>query len=135
MKTSVVVVGGGLTGCATAYAFATSGVKVVLLEAEQVGRGSTGSATGWIGGDPGTAFIDVEKALGRAAARHALQSWRRAALDLAALLRRLDIKCAFKPQGAAIVATTPDQAVRLKRDREARRDAGVDAPLLNARTV
>ena len=29
----VVIVGGGLTGCMTAYAFAASGVKVVLVEA------------------------------------------------------------------------------------------------------
>ena len=35
------------------------------------------------------------------------RSWRRAALDFAALLRRLDIKCALEPQGAAIVALTP----------------------------
>ena len=40
MKTGVVIVGGGLTGCATGYAFAAAGVKVVLLEAEQrVGKG------------------------------------------------------------------------------------------------
>ena len=64
-RSSVVIVGGGLTGCATAYAFAASGVKVVLVEAGQVGRGSTGSATGWVGGDPGPAFVEVEKALGR----------------------------------------------------------------------
>ncbi len=134
-QSSVVIVGGGLTGCATAYAFAASGVKVVLVEAGQVGRGSTGSATGWVGGDPGPAFVDVEKALGRPAARQVFQAWHRAALDFAALLRRLDIKCGFIPQGAAIVATTPDQAVRLKRDYKARRDAGLDAPLLGARVV
>ena len=134
-QSPVVIVGGGLTGCATAYAFAASGVKVVLVEAGQVGRGSTGSATGWVGGDPGPAFVDVEKALGRLAARQVFQAWRRAALDFAALLRRLDIKCGFIPQGAAIVATTPDQAVRLKRDHKARRDAGLDAPLLGARVV
>ena len=29
----VVIVGGGLTGCASAYAFAAAGVKVMLLEA------------------------------------------------------------------------------------------------------
>ena len=134
-QTSVVIVGGGLTGCATAYAFAASGVNVVLVEADRVGHGSTGSATGWAGGDPGPAFVDVEKALGRTAARQALQSWRRAALDFAALLRRLDIKCGFSAQGAAIVATTADQTVRLKRDHKARRDAGVVAPLLSARVV
>lgn len=135
LSTSVVIVGGGLTGCATAYAFAAHGVNVVLVEADHVGRGSTGLASGWMGGDPGVSFLEVGKALGRAAARDAFRSWRRAALDCAALIRRLDIKCAFTPQGAAIVALTPDQATRLKRDHNARRDAGVDAPMLSARVV
>jgi glycine/D-amino acid oxidase-like deaminating enzyme len=135
LSTSVVIVGGGLTGCAAAYAFAAHGLDVVLLETDQVGRGSTGLAAGWIGGEPGVSFIEVEKALGRAAARDAFKSWRRAALDFAALIRRLDIKSAFEAQDAAIVAMTPDQAARLTRDRKARREAGVDAPMLTARAV
>jgi glycine/D-amino acid oxidase-like deaminating enzyme len=135
LQTSVVIVGGGLTGCATAYAFAANGIDVVLVEADRVGRGSTGLAAGWIGGDPGVSFVEVEKAVGRAAARDAFKSWRRAALDFAALIRRLDIKCAFKPQDTAIVALTPDQATRLTRERKARRDAGVDAPLLGGHVV
>ena len=133
--TSVVIVGAGLTGCTTAYAFAANGIDVVLVEADQVGRGSTGSAAGWIGGDPGVSFIEVEKALGRAAARDTFRSWRRAAADFAALIRRLSLKCAFTPHGAAIVALTPDQAARLKRDHKVRRDAGIDAPMLRARAV
>src|SRR5688572_18888369 len=91
MQASVVVVGGGLTGCATAYAFAASGVEVVLVEADQVGRGGTCLSAGWIGADPGVSFVDTEQALGRPAARDAFRSWRRAALDFAALIRRLDI--------------------------------------------
>src|SRR5438034_1100950 len=34
----VVIVGGGLTGCATAYACAAAGLKVVLLEADRIPR-------------------------------------------------------------------------------------------------
>lgn len=135
VQTPVVVVGAGLTGCATAYAFAASGIDVVLLEAGYIGRGATGTAAGCISPDPGTTFIEVDKTLGRAAARHAFRAWRRAALDFAALLRRLDIKCALSVQSAALVATTPDQAASLTRDHKLRRDAGLDAPLLSARAV
>ena len=135
MTAPVVIVGGGLTGCATAYAFAAAGISVVLLEADQIGRGSTGSASGWIGGDPGVPFPGVEKALGRKAARHVFRAWRRAALDAVALLRRLDVKCDLEPQTFALVAGNPEQAARLKRDGKARRDAGVDAPVLSSRTA
>jgi glycine/D-amino acid oxidase-like deaminating enzyme len=131
----VAIVGGGLTGCATAYAFAAAGVKVALVEAEQIGRGSSGSATGWIADDPGVAFSDLEKAIGPRNARRAWQSWRRAALDFAALLRRLDVKCGLQTRPTVTAALTPDQLARLKRDQQARRAAGVDATLLNGRAV
>jgi glycine/D-amino acid oxidase-like deaminating enzyme len=134
-QTSVVIVGGGLTGCATAYSFAAAGVKVLLVEAKQIGRGTTGFAAGVISGEPGPSFAEVEKASGRRAARDAFQSWRRAALDFSALLRRLGVKCDLQRQSGAMIAVTPDQAARVKRDQELRRTAGLNAPLLNARTL
>ena len=103
----VVIVGGGLTGCATAYAFASAGAKVILLEADQIGRGTTALSSGWISEDPGVPFGDLEKAIGLRLARHAWQAWRRAALDFAALLRRLDIKCNLEERGSVTVAIDP----------------------------
>jgi glycine/D-amino acid oxidase-like deaminating enzyme len=135
LSAPVVIVGGGLAGCATAYAFAASGVDVMLVEANQVGRGVTGLTSGWIGGDPGVSFTELEKTAGRAAARDVFRAWRRAALDFVALVRRLDIKCAFAPQGGATVALTPDQAARLKREHAGRQAAGIDAPMMSARVV
>src|SRR5262245_48831021 len=93
LSTDVVIIGGGLTGCATAYACAAAGVKVALVEADQIGISSSGRSTGWIADDPGLAFAPVDKALGRRAARHVFHSWRRASLDFAALVRRLHLKC------------------------------------------
>ena len=92
LDTEVVIVGGGFTGCATAYALAASGIKAVLVEGNQIGHGSTGAAAGWIAEDPGVSFGDLEKARGLRAARTAFQTWRRSALDFAALLRRLNVK-------------------------------------------
>src|SRR4030081_1806553 len=69
----VVIIGGGLTGWATAYAFAAAGVKVTLLEAAQVGRGSSGSASGWLNDDPGVGFADLEPAIGLRDAKRVYQ--------------------------------------------------------------
>jgi glycine/D-amino acid oxidase-like deaminating enzyme len=130
-----VIVGGGLTGCATAYAFAAAGIKVVVVEAAQIGRGSGGSSAGWISDDPGVSFQDVEDALGLRAARHGWRSWRRAALDFIALVRRLNLRCSFEQRGALLVASTPEQLLRLKKEQKVRREAGLDAPMVNARAV
>src|SRR5262245_23946084 len=108
IQTGVVIVGGGLTGCATAYAMSAAGAKVVLLEADRVGQGATAAAAGWIAETPGVPLGGLEKAIGLRAARRAWQAWHRAALDFAALLRRLDIRCHLQECGSVTVAATPD---------------------------
>jgi len=131
----VVIVGGGLTGCATAYGLSAAGVKVVVLEAEQIGRGATAASTGWMGDEPGVPFADLEKALGLRDARRGWHAWHRAGLDFAALLRRLNVKCALEPLASTTAARSVEQAQRLKREQKARRAAGIEAPLLNARAI
>ena len=135
MATDVVIIGGGLTGCATAYALAAAGVKVTLLDAGQVGRGSSGSSSGWVNDDPGIGCADLERLIGGRGATRVLQHWRRAALDLAALMRRLDVKCFIEARPSVTVAVTPDEVARLKAEQKARRAAGLDATLLNARAI
>jgi glycine/D-amino acid oxidase-like deaminating enzyme len=134
LETDVLIVGGGLTGCATAYAFAAAGVKVALVEAEAVGRATAASA-GWLGDDPGVSFVDLEKAIGLRAARHGFQAWRRAALDAAALARRLSLKCDLDPRVTLRAGLTPDQVAQLKKEQKARRAAGLDAPIVNSRAI
>lgn len=134
-QADAVVIGGGLTGCVTAYALAAAGMKPLVLEAAQLGRGGTAFASGWIAEDPGVAFHELEREVGLRNARRAWQAWRRAARDFSALLRRLDIKCHLEEQRALTAAVTPDQIARLKKDRQARIAAGIEAPALNARAI
>src|SRR5256885_6645690 len=99
-----VIIGGGLTGCAAAYAFAAAGIHAVLLEADRIGRGNTIASAGWISDDPGVPFAAAASLLGVRIARHGFEAWRRAALDFSALLRRLDVKCHLQPRSALTIA-------------------------------
>jgi glycine/D-amino acid oxidase-like deaminating enzyme len=131
----VVIIGGGLTGCATAYAFAAAGVKAILLEAAQIGQGATGASSGWLDPAPGVGFADLTQAVGLRGAKRAFHSWRRASLDFAALMRRLDIKCFIEPHPAITVAVTPEQVAVLKREQAARRAGGLDVAPLTRRAI
>ena len=134
LDADVAIVGGGLTGCATAYAFAAAGVSVALFEADRIG-GASGAAVGWIADDPGASFVDVERALGLRPARHAWRAWRRASLDFVSLIRRLNLKCEIEPHRTITAAATSEQLMLLKREQSARRAAGLDASIVNGRAV
>ena len=109
LTTDAVIVGGGLTGAAAAYAFASAGINVVLLEADRIGRGATSLAAGWISDDPGVPFAEAENLLGLRVARGGFQAWRRAAVEFATLIRRLNIKCYLEPRTSLTIALTPEQ--------------------------
>ena len=126
------IVGGGLTGCTSAYSFAAAGTRPLLLEADRLGRGASGRGRGNISDDPGVDFGALERAIGRRSALKAWQTWRRAALDFQALLRRLDVKCGLEPRPLMTIARSGEEAARLKREQSVRSAARVEAALVPA---
>ena len=126
LTADVAVIGAGLTGCATAYACAMAGFKTVVLEAGRIGQGSSGRSAGLLLPDPGPSFREIAQLHGLRAARTAFQSWRRASLDAAALLRRLGIRCGLDSADALVVAG-PDHDKALRREIAARSEAGLEA--------
>jgi glycine/D-amino acid oxidase-like deaminating enzyme len=136
VRTRVVIVGGGLTGCACAAAFASAGIDVVLLEAERIGVASTAASAGFLRQDLDASFQQSAAAHGLRAARHVWQGFRRASLDFAAALRRFGIRADLAPQDLIHVTRAGGDAVRqLRREHQARRDAGLDGSWLNARGI
>ena len=126
VDTGVVIVGGGLTGAACAASFAASGVKTVVLEADRIGAGTTAGSPGLLREDFDAAFQATASAHGLRAARLLWQGMRRASLDFAASLRRLQIRCDLVPQDLLLLARLPDGAKALRREYQARREAGLD---------
>src|SRR5216110_1288712 len=92
LRTEVIIIGGGLTGCACAASFAAAGVKVVLLEADRIGAGETARSAGLLRQDLDASFVDSAAAHGLRTARHVWQGFRRSSLDFGAALRRLGVR-------------------------------------------
>jgi glycine/D-amino acid oxidase-like deaminating enzyme len=124
--TDVVIVGGGLTGCATAYACAAAGIRPLIVEANRLGSGSAGRSAGLLLPDPGVSFRDIVSAHGLRAARRVFEGYRKAASDGAATLRRLNIRCDLAAVDDVLVAIR-DGEKELRRERDAREAAGLDA--------
>jgi len=126
-ETEVVIVGGGLTGCACAWSFANAGIRTTLLEAEALGRGGTAESVGIIREDFDASFRQTVQAHGLRASRAMWQTMRRAALDMAAALRRLEIRCDLVPCDFLTIARIGSETSRmLAREYRSRRDAGLE---------
>jgi gamma-glutamylputrescine oxidase len=135
LEIPIVVVGGGLTGCATAYALSAAGQRVALIEAGQIAAGATAQAAGLLLASPGLDFLDLEKRHGLRVARALWQDTRRAALDAQATLRRLKIRCSLQPSDSVVAARTDEEGKRLKRELAALKAAGLEASWLSSRAL
>lgn len=134
MTADVVIIGGGLTGCATAYACAAAGLKPVLLEQDRIGHDSTGRSAGLLLPDPVPSFRELVAAHGLRSARLAFNTWRAGARDGAALIRRLGIACALEPLDV-LVAAEREHEKALRRDHDARLAAGLDVAWLAQKQI
>lgn len=135
-RARVAIVGGGLTGCACAAAFASAGVDTILLEADRIGAGATAASAGMLRQDLDASFAESVQQHGLRAARHVWQGFRRASLDFGAALRRLEIRAELAPQDLIVFTRDgADAAKRLQREYHARRAAAVDATWLTSRAI
>ncbi len=97
VRADVCIVGAGYTGLGAALELATRGVRVVVLEAAQVGSGGSGRNGGQVHTGQRNDQAWLEKTLGRDAA---LALWRMsqdARAHLLALIAEHDIACDFRP--------------------------------------
>lgn len=124
-KADVVIVGGGLTGCATAYACLIAGLRPIVIEGNRIGSGSAGRSAGLLLPEPGPRFRDVVQQHGLRAARRVFEAWGKGASDGAALLRRLKIPGGVDAFASLVVAFRGDEKA-LQREFAARQEAGLE---------
>jgi glycine/D-amino acid oxidase-like deaminating enzyme len=84
--------------------------------------------------DAGVNFKDLVKAHGLRAGRRMFEGYRKAALDAAATLRRLNIRCDLRACDDLLVALR-DGEKDLRRERDARVQAGLDAPWATPQSI
>lgn len=126
-QTEVVIIGGGLTGCACALSFAAAGIKCAVLEADRIGATATAGSVGLVREDFDASFMETSSAYGLRSARLLWQAMRRASLDLQAAVRRFEIRCDLVPQELLRTVQRQSPAAKLlEREYRARREAGLD---------
>jgi gamma-glutamylputrescine oxidase len=125
-----VIIGGGLAGIFSAYAFSAAGVKVALVEAGRVGHGGASRGPGILQGEAADSYREIETRHGRKAARAMFEVSRRAVLELAAASRRLGVKSIETHDAFRVLSSYAAEEKPLARDAQLRRDAGLNVTWL-----
>lgn len=127
LTADVVVIGGGFTGCAAAYALSHAGLDVVLVEADRLASGATGGSIGAVLPVPDAPLIDVQRTAGKREARIAFTELRRSAVDLASMLKRLGVGCGLEALPLVVNAPFTNDADLLKKEASARKAIKLEA--------
>jgi glycine/D-amino acid oxidase-like deaminating enzyme len=123
LSADVVIVGGGITGAAVAWRFAEAGVRVALVEAARIGRGSTATSSALLMKEPDEDFGVLAKRYGRERTRRIWQLSANATRGLIATLRRLEIPCDLTLRDSIYFAPTETDADQLRIEHRMRSDA------------
>jgi glycine/D-amino acid oxidase-like deaminating enzyme len=130
LEADVAVIGGGVTGAAMAWRFSEAGLRVALVEARRIGRGSTAASTALLMQEPDEDFTNLARRYGRARALRIWDLSREATLEFTATLSRLRINCDLQPRDSVYYATTARDARHLRAEHRLRARAGLRAAWL-----
>jgi glycine/D-amino acid oxidase-like deaminating enzyme len=122
LTVDVAIVGGGFTGATIAWWFADAGVRVAVLEAARIGRGSTAASTALLMQEPDEDFAALVERYGERTTRRIWELGREATRLCVDTLRRLDIACDLSERDSVYYALMPEAGRRL-RDEQRRRSA------------
>lgn len=121
-RADAVIVGGGLTGLTIALWLSRAGLSVTVLEAEQLGSGSSSCCAGVVSFSRQASFAHLEKACGPEAAQAHAAMQRQA---LSALRERLDSEAEWRDGAVQLVAENPRQVSLLEAEEQAMRRSGI----------
>jgi glycine/D-amino acid oxidase-like deaminating enzyme/nitrite reductase/ring-hydroxylating ferredoxin subunit len=102
----VCVIGAGIVGVTTAVLLHEAGLRVVLLEADRIGRGVTGHTTAKVSSQHGLIYASLERRHGAEAARLYGAANEAALAWMAARIERDAIACDFRRRAAYAYVTS-----------------------------
>lgn len=125
----VCVVGGGITGIISAYLAAKEGLKVALLEANQLLGGTTGYTTAKVTAQHGLIYDELITNLGKSKAKLYYEANKQAMQFIEETVNELQIDCDFKHEDAYVYTTTDEYAEKIEKEAKAYGKLGIDGEL------
>lgn len=124
-EVDVAIIGGGICGITCAQLLKESGLKVVVLEAHQVGISNTGHSTGNLYDVMGTELIQIRKKYSAKVVEQVLRSRREGVDFIESNVQKFGIDCDFVRVPWFYYAATEDRRSDVEKHIEICREAGL----------
>lgn len=136
LNVDVVIVGGGITGLATALILCDSGSQVAVVEAQQLGTGSTGHSTGNLYSTLSQGLSPLAKKWDVDVVRQVVERRRKALERIQVNVERLGISCDFarRPLYLGIAESNKSNLDLLEEEHRLAQAAGLSSQLIDSPT-
>lgn len=130
LDVDVVIVGAGISGITSAYLLVNEGLKVAVIESDEVLNGTTGHTTAKITAQHDLIYAEFIHSLGREKAELYYQANTEALEFIRKTVDTHAIECEFSPQDAYMYAVTEKYAKKIEKEAEAYKILGIDGGLV-----
>ncbi|RFB18032.1 FAD-dependent oxidoreductase [Bacillus sp. HNG] len=132
LEVDVVIVGGGIAGLTSAYVLVNEGLKVAVLEADQILNGTTGHTTAKVTAQHDLIYDEFITNFGKSTARLYYEANTEAIQFIEKTVNEHQIDCDFSKQDAIIYSTTDEYAQKLEKEAQAYEKIGIDGELVGS---
>lgn len=116
---SIVIIGGGLCGLATAYYLAQKTKDIIIVEANQIAYGASGRSTGKISAQHGYIYHDLLTRYGKKLAKQYYEENTDALAAIDEIIKKHAIACDFEYCDATLYAMNEEEVKKLEKEYQA----------------
>ena len=131
----VLIIGGGITGSLIAHQMMEDGYRTILIDKRELCNGSTSATTSMLQYEIDVPLYDLIGKIGKKGAIASYKACSESIDILEALSRKIRSKAGFKRKKSLYYASRKKDVEWLKKEYEARKDAGFEVKWLNAEQV
>lgn len=134
-RCDVVIIGGGITGALVAHRFALVGIHTILLEADEIGYGSTAATTALIQYEIDLHLVDLIGLIGADRAGRSYRLCLEAVGGIEELATDGDDDCGWRSTRSLYLASRRHDRKILEREQLARRSVGIEVNYLTEQDI
>lgn len=127
LETEILIIGGGIAGMTTAYFLSKTGKRVVLVDADRIGRGVTGHTTAKITSLHHLAYKDIKEKVGIDSAKSYAKASQEAIGLIGQIVKKEKLNCEFKKADMHVYSYDGRSLGKIKEEFEVCRDMGLPA--------